>query len=487
MSTLLSLDQHDRTLVEAFGDAVYAIGGRVRDAAIGRHRAAPTSKDRDYVLVGVDLPTAVARLARIGRLDPVGKSFSVIKLSLADGQTLDIALARRERAGDHHDLEHGFGPEVSISEDAARRDFTMNALSVRLSDGRLDAPAGALDDIRDGVIRMLAPTTFSDDPLRILRGVQFAARFEFQIEPATARAMRSDAFRLASVDLERIADELTKLLEKSRAPGVGFQLLADLELLPYTVPELAAGIGMVQNRFHNADVFTHNVAALNIATSLGGDLTDRWAALMHDVGKPATAAPREDGTGNTFIGHESVSAAIVRERLGALRYPHALVDDVAALAEQHMYVVGSAETPLNDATVRRFIRRVGRGADDLDLVRDRLRRQFQLRHADRHAARPTALNSEENARFEQRVLDELNRAPVMSPNHLAIRGTDVVAGLIDAGIRPRTYRGDRLVGTILRGLLEDVTDDPSRNNAPTLRARMLHHLPAGAHHTPTQA
>src|ERR1700761_5974952 len=189
LGALVQRTEIDDVFVELFGANVYAIGGRVRDALVGHfhHRNIPEPKDLDYVVTGHTLAQVVAAFEAKGiKVDAVGASFEGLKVTIG-ALAVHVALRRRERSigFGHRDFEVSFGPEISIEEDAERRDFTINALGLHLADWRIVAPARALDDLRQGVIRAITDFSFDDDPLRMLRAVQFASRLGFQIEPDT--------------------------------------------------------------------------------------------------------------------------------------------------------------------------------------------------------------------------------------------------------------------------------------------------------------
>jgi tRNA nucleotidyltransferase (CCA-adding enzyme) len=187
LGTLIPEVPADAILAALFGNNIYAIGGRIRDALVAHyhHRSATVPKDLDYVVTGVKLEAVVVALEAAGaKVDAVGASFAVLKVRIGD-VTLDLALPRRERSTGpgHRDFAVDFGPEVSIVDDALRRDFTINALCMNLTDRRIIAPDRAIEDLRDGVIRAISDTSFDDDPLRMLRAAQFASRLEFAIDP----------------------------------------------------------------------------------------------------------------------------------------------------------------------------------------------------------------------------------------------------------------------------------------------------------------
>jgi tRNA nucleotidyltransferase (CCA-adding enzyme) len=200
--------------------SLYAVGGRVRDELRAEFESAPvTTKDLDYVVTGMPLDTLVAALGPLGRIDVVGASFSVVKLSVGS-ETVDVALPRRERSVGvgHREFQVEAGPSVTLEEDLGRRDFRMNMLARALPSGLLIDPYGGRDDIRERRIDILAPASFREDPLRMLRAAQFAARFEYSTTARLRAAMTESASLVASVSAERIHDELTKLFVKARKP-----------------------------------------------------------------------------------------------------------------------------------------------------------------------------------------------------------------------------------------------------------------------------
>ncbi len=459
----------DRLMVEAFDADAYLIGGRVRDLLLAQMRGTTVvSKDADYLVVGRTLEDVAARLERAGaRVDPVGASFAVLKVTI-DGETVDVALPRRERStgAGHRDFAVDFGPEVSLEDDMRRRDFTINAISLRLCDSRIFALDSALDDLRNGILRTTHPRSFVDDPLRMLRAVQFASRFGFSLDGTTAAQLRAHRALLATVSPERTQEEVSKLLLKSPAPSVGLQLLADCDLLGATLPELAESIGVEQNAFHRYDVFGHLLHAVDTAATQGGDLIDRLAAVLHDVGKPRTIAPRPDGQGNSFHNHEVVGAEMTRAILGRLRYSGEVVETVTSLVRHHMYLTTESNgCALPDRALRRFIMRVGP---------DRVERQFALRRADVIGGGTKTLEpGDHNDCFQDRVRAIMAEVPALSITDLAIGGREVIDLLVGAGYERASFRGGPIVGQILRAALERVLDDPAANTIDALREQAL--------------
>ena len=437
--------------------SVYAVGGRVRDEFRQRFDGVERPpKDLDYVVTGVPLEALVAALESIGRVDLVGASFSVLKFRHSAGEA-DIALPRRERSTGtgHKEFAVEAGPDVPLADDLRRRDFRMNMIARRLAGDEIADPYGGIEDIRLGRVDIVDERTFEDDPLRMLRAAQFAARFGYTLTERAEAGMRASAALVSTVSAERVGDEFGKLMA-AQAPSIGLEILRTTGVLEALWPELLEGVGVDQNDWHAYDVYRHNLATVDAAPP--GDVTLRLAALLHDVGKPRTAAPREDGRGNSFYQHENVGAEMVRPMLAKLRLPVELVDTVAHLVRHHMY---SADPDAQDKTLRRFVRRIG--PEHLD-------RLFALRWADvRGSGLPK--RDESNERFQARIAAVLAEGPAFSVRDLAIGGSAVIAMFERKGLAASGFRGDRRVGEVLQALFEEVTDDPSLNEPGSLGER----------------
>ncbi len=446
----------DRRLAGALPPgSLFAVGGRVRDEIRADGDGVPRpAKDLDYVVTGVTLKELVARLATIGRADVVGTSFAVVKTTIA-GATVDVALPRRERSTGlgHREFLVEAGPDVPLYDDLARRDFRMNMLARRIGDGELLDPYGGVADIRARRIDLLRPAAFVEDPLRMLRACQFAARFDFGIAAATLATMRAAAPSVGTVSAERLRDELAKFLTLATRPSLGLRAMLEGDIIARVLPEVAAGIGISQNAFHAYDVFEHNLQTLDAVPV--GDLTLRIAALLHDVAKPQTRTVAPDGT--HFYGHENVGAELATALLERLRFPRALITEVAALVKHHMY---GANPELDAKALRRFVRRIGA---------ERLERQFALRAAD-IVGSGLPKRGDANERFEAQVRAIVAQKPALSTRNLAISGDEIVAELIRVGRLPARSGGSPEVGAILAFLLEQVTDVPGRNERERLLA-----------------
>lgn len=443
----------DRLLVSILpAHSVYSVGGRVRDelrTELGQ--VTLPIKDADYVVTGVPMEDLVATLGAHGRLDQVGASFSVIKFT-REKQTVDIALPRRERSSGlgHRDFIIESSPEIPLIDDLARRDFRMNMIARALTTGEILDPYHGIDDIRAKQIDILSEETFREDPLRMLRACQFAARFEYRLTPRAEAGIKEAHRLLGSVSSQRIGEECSKLLLFAERPSIGFELMRSTELLSMIWPELAEGYGVEQNEWHRYDVYRHNLETLDAMPA--HDIVLRFAALLHDVGKPRVKE------GPHFYRHEIVGAEMAREMLGRIAMPNEVIDHVAHLVRHHMYSTDSKQT---DAAIRRFINRIGT---------EQLERLFALRRAD-ICGSGLPKRSDENELFEGRVWAELSARPPMSLAALQISGRDVIQALIDAG-EPASFRGDRRVGIVLRELLDEVLEMPERNDRAWLLERV---------------
>lgn len=447
----------DARLAEALAPGrLFAVGGRVRDELRADLEGVDVpAKDLDYVVTGLTLEALTARLQTLGRVDLVGAAFAVAKLTVG-GLVVDVALPRRERSTGHghRDFEVQSGPEIPLEDDLARRDFRMNMIARALPGAELVDPYGGAVDIRARRIDILTPVAFEEDPLRMLRAAQFAARFGYEPTPATIEAMRAAA-PASSVAPERIHDELQKLFGLAPKPSIGLRLLADTGVLARFWPELLEGAGVEQNEWHAYDVWQHNLATLDAIPPR--DATLRLAALLHDVGKPRTKE------GPHFYRHEQVGADMAAAMLQRLRFSNETVDTVEHLIRQHMYV---QDPELSDAAIRRFIRRIGL---------EHLQRQFAVRHAD-IAGSGLPKRDDSNERFEARVWEEVERKPAFSVADLAISGGDVIAAMVRHGLAPSEFRGDARVGAALHWLFEQVTERPERNEREVLLALLDGHL-----------
>ncbi len=290
-----------RRLLEVLRDAggrPYLVGGAVRDALLGLPH-----KDLDVEVFGLALAPLKEALRSLGRVDAVGEAFTVFKVSGLEGAegAVDVSLPRRDsKAGPgHRGIAVAGDPDLGVEEAARRRDFTINAVMFDPFAGAMIDPFGGQRDLAERVLRAVDPATLGEDPLRALRAVQLAARFELQVEPRTAALCA--AMPLAELPRERIFGEIEKLLLRSRRPSIGLGLLREWGLLPAVAPELVPLLTTPQDpEWHpEGDVWTHTLMAVDQAVALADGLDGPRAlavmlgTLCHDLGKPGTTEMRE--------------------------------------------------------------------------------------------------------------------------------------------------------------------------------------------------
>ena len=353
----------------------------------------------------------------------------------------------------------------TIEEDLARRDFTINALALKITDTvygirntkyEVTDLFGGQEDLKNKLIRAVGnpDERFGEDALRMLRAVRFAAQLDFNIEQKTLDSVVKNSRLLKHISKERIRDEFEKMIMTSRAAWA-IQTLSNLKLLQFIVPELEEGTGVGQNKHHIYTVWEHNLRALDYAVSKNYSLKIRLASLLHDVGKPRTKAG--DGPNSTFYSHEYVGAKMTKKILEELKFSKDVIDDVTLLVKYHLFYYNVGE--VSAAGVRRFIARVGeKHIDDI----------LKVREADRIGSGvPKAFPY--RLRHLKFMIEKVKHDPI-SPKALKINGNELMKLLfIEPGPK---------VGHILNALLEEVIEDPERNVKTYLekRARELNKL-----------
>lgn len=303
---------------------VFLVGGAVRDYCQGK-----TPSDFD---IATDAsPQQVQRLFK--RVLSTGIEHGTVTIR-HKGKSFECTTFRTE--GKYSDARHPDAVQFvpSIEEDLSRRDFTINAMAISLETHALLDLFGGAADLKAGIIRTVgkAEERFSEDPLRMLRAVRFASRFQFVLEQSTEQAIQTLAKKIVSVSPERIKDELSKMLVTAN-PMIGLQLLDRTGLLDMIMPELAAGRGMTQGDFHNADVLTHSFV---VCANTPNSLELRLAGLLHDIGKPKTRTVDESGAVH-FYRHEIIGERMAEKILRRLKFPNKTVDKVKTLVRYHMF------------------------------------------------------------------------------------------------------------------------------------------------------
>jgi tRNA nucleotidyltransferase (CCA-adding enzyme) len=437
------------------GGRVYMVGGTLRDALLGREH-----KDLDLLVTGLPQNILIRLLRQHGRVQLIGRAFGVIKFLPRQWSDppIDIALPRTEVSTGigHRDFAVTFDHTLPIETDLERRDFTINSMALDLADERLIDPFGGYQDLQRHRLRQVSPTAFPEDPLRMLRGVQFAARFGLHVEPRTHQAMCTHAAAITTVAAERIAEELRKLFQ-APAPSHGFYLMHAVGLLSHLFPELARlttcpdrqAMPKANTEALEQTAFARTMRRLDAVQQHEelmhrGDLNLLLAALWSDSGQPEVAAiapPQQ------VVTHAAVFA---QQRLETLRMTMIGAQPalVATLIAASAFEVSALTA---DAALRHLAHRLG--CRETFMVLD-------LRLADRLGNRPEQ-SLDDLLALRQRLHAVIDRQVPLQLKELAVNGHD----LQHLGIPP----GPRL-GQVLETLLHQVLDDPTRNTREYLLA-----------------
>ncbi len=447
--TKILIPQEVRTVLEVLngaGHEAYIVGGCVRDRIMGR-------MPKDWDVTTSACPEEVQALfpdhfyendfgtvgVKVAPFLPYGKEGR-------EHDVIEVTTYRTESGYSDNRRPDNVTFVKTLEEDLARRDFTMNAIAEDCV-GNIYDPFRGREDITHKCIRAVGNPAerFHEDALRMMRAVRFAAELGFTIEEHTAAALVAHANYIEKIAMERVRDEFSRII-MSPHPRHGIQMLSDMHLLKYIIPELEDGIGVEQNHHHIYTVWEHNLRALEACPSK--KLSVRLGTLLHDVGKPA--AKRGRGRHCTFYNHEYIGERMTRVILRRLRYPKRVVDHAALLVRNHMFFYSVGE--VTESAVRRIVSKVGReNINDLIDVRigDRLgsgsakAKPYKLRH------------------FEYMV--EKVSHDAVSVKMLKING--------DIMIREMGFSPGPKIGAILEALLAEVIDDADKNNVSYLKQR----------------
>ncbi|OGD70841.1 hypothetical protein A3I18_01210 [Candidatus Campbellbacteria bacterium RIFCSPLOWO2_02_FULL_35_11] len=432
----------------------YLVGGCVRDLILGK-------EPKDWDVTTNATPEQIQNIFEHTFYENTFGTVGVVNDDTEDPKLKTVEVTPYRLESEYSDSRRPDSVKFSdkLEDDLKRRDFTMNAIAYSPEKKELIDLYDGQKDIKEKIIRTVgkAEERFGEDALRILRAVRFQAELGFEIEKETKNAIQKTAETLQKISAERIRDEFVKIV-MSKNPMKGVESAYDLKIFKYIIPELEEGIGSDQKGAHIYTIWEHNLRALQHSADREWPLHVRLAALLHDVGKPATKRFDKIKKENTFYGHEVVGARMTEKILKRLKFPNEIVEVVTKLVRNHLFFSDVEKITLS--AVRRIIKNVG-PESVWDLM--------SVRSCDRIGmGRP--VEAPYRLRKYHSMIEEAMKDPV-SVGMLKINGNDIMKNL---GEKP----GPK-IGFTLHALLEEVLDDPKLNTTEYLekRARELLKLP----------
>lgn len=350
----------DETQINAF-----LVGGCVRDLMLN-----PLAESIDVDIMvegdGIDFAEKLARKINVPKIVPF-KKFATAKIPFKEYE-IEVASARLEK----YDESSRSPSEVvmsNIEDDLLRRDFTINAMAVSLNKenfGEFFDPFNGMEDLRNKILRtpLDSDTTFSDDPLRMMRAAYFASKLSLDIDPSCLESIKNNAERITIVSQERKTNELLKILG-TKKPSIGLNILQEAGLMEFVFPEIAVMYGLDQsNEYHHKDIFYHTLEVVDNAAQLSDKLDLRLAALVHDIAKPKTRRLSKS-KGYTFYGHDDVGARMLKGISSNMKFSNSTRDYIAKLTALHLRPISLAKKDVTDSAIRRLIVDAGEEIDDL--------------------------------------------------------------------------------------------------------------------------
>ena len=350
----------DETQINAF-----LVGGCVRDLMLN-----PLAESIDVDIMvegdGIDFAEKLARKINVPKIVPF-KKFATAKIPFKDYE-IEVASARLEK----YDESSRNPSEVvmsNIEDDLLRRDFTINAMAVSLNKenfGEFFDPFNGMEDLSKNILRtpLDSDTTFSDDPLRMMRAAYFASKLSLAIDPSCLESIKNNAERITIVSQERKTNELLKILG-TKKPSIGLNILQEAGLMEFVFPEISVMYGLDQsNEYHHKDIFYHTLEVVDNAAQLSDKLDLRLAALVHDIAKPKTRRLSKS-KGYTFYGHDDVGARMLKGISSNMKFSNSTRDYIAKLTALHLRPISLAKKDVTDSAIRRLIVDAGEEIDDL--------------------------------------------------------------------------------------------------------------------------
>jgi poly(A) polymerase/tRNA nucleotidyltransferase (CCA-adding enzyme) len=422
------------------GFQAWVVGGSIRNILIGK-----PAYDHDIATNAT--PDQVMGI--FPRTVPTGVKHGTVTV-LSGIESVEITTFRSD--GTYSDARHPdrISYAKTIGEDLSRRDFTMNGIAHNPITDELVDPYGGRQDIRNELIRTIGNPLdrFSEDGLRPFRACRLASQLDFTIEEKTFKAIISCLDKAAQVSVERIRDEFIKIIESPK-PSIGIELMRKSGLLELFLPELLTGYEVNQNVYHRYDVYYHNLYSCDAADPK--DYRIRLAALFHDIGKfhaKKEIEERTKGKKSVFYNHEIIGAGITKRIMRRLKFSNQDIKVVTHLIRNHMFHYTNLWT---DGAIRRFMRKVGL---------ENLQALFELRRADRIGNGLKQGNSRAVQNLRHRIEIILEKENAITVKDLVINGNDVM--------KQFNLQSGPIIGTILNHLLEEILDDPEKNNRDSL-------------------
>ncbi|OHD40443.1 MAG: hypothetical protein A2355_06100 [Spirochaetes bacterium RIFOXYB1_FULL_32_8] len=412
--------------------SLFLVGGAVRDALLGEEQF-------DYDFTTDATPEQVMSIFK--KVIPVGIDHGTV-LVLFGNSEFEVTTFRTEGKYSDNRRPDSVSFVNTIDEDLKRRDFTINAIAYDIFEEKFIDLFNGAGDIQSKIIKAIGNPAerFQEDALRMLRACRFASKLEFTIEHETLQAITSHCELIKNISSERIRDELIKLMG-TKKPSIGLEIMRITGLMNIIMPELLAGYGIEQNRFHAFDVYYHNLYSCDAAPA--NNYQVRLAALFHDIAKPQTSHGKPDDEGNSFYNHEIIGSKMTYRIMRRLKFSKSDLDTVSHLIRYHMFYYTAEWT---DGAVRRFLRNVGvENLDNLFLLRDADR----VGNGTKHGIPKTFLD------FKEKIVAIIADDNALKVTDLAINGNDLISAL---GLKP-----GKIIGEILNYLLELVLDTPDLN------------------------